>query len=111
MNLKSGLIATRTTGAIGWLIFDNPSKLNALSPGMSEDALTVIEARRDEQKLSIHRIRASGIRRSRSLRNNTPRSTPLYAPFTSKLTRLRTLPSRHASKIFSTSSSRRRRRR
>ena len=34
----------RTTGAIGWLTFDNPSKLNALSPGMSEDRLTVIEA-------------------------------------------------------------------
>jgi enoyl-CoA hydratase/carnithine racemase len=44
MNLKSGLIKARTDNAIGWLIFDNPTKLNALSPGMSEDALSVIEA-------------------------------------------------------------------
>src|SRR6185312_16272392 len=41
MNLTSGLIGAKTTGGIGWLIWDNPSKLNALSPGMSEDALTV----------------------------------------------------------------------
>ena len=44
MNLTSGLIGAETQGPIGWLIWDNPSKLNALSPGMSEDALSVIEA-------------------------------------------------------------------
>jgi len=44
MNLTSGLIGAETKGPIGWLIWDNPSKLNALSPGMSEDALSVIEA-------------------------------------------------------------------
>ena len=40
MHLPSGLIGAETTGPIGWLIWDNPDKLNALSPGMSEDALT-----------------------------------------------------------------------
>ena len=44
MNLTSGLVGAEVKGAIGWLIWDNPSKLNALSPGMSEDALSVIEA-------------------------------------------------------------------
>ena len=44
MNLTSGLIGAETKGPIGWLIWDNPTKLNALSPGMAEDALKVIEA-------------------------------------------------------------------
>src|ERR1700709_2693409 len=43
-NLTSGLVRAETTGPIGWLIFDNPSKLNALSPGVAEDSLTVVEA-------------------------------------------------------------------
>ena len=41
MKLTSGLVTAETTGPIGWLIWDNPSKLNALSPGMYEDALGV----------------------------------------------------------------------
>ena len=43
MKLTSGLIGADAKGPIGWLIWDNPSKLNALSPGMHEDALGVIE--------------------------------------------------------------------
>jgi enoyl-CoA hydratase len=43
MKLISGLVGAETKGSIGWLIWDNPSKLNALSPGMYEDALSVIE--------------------------------------------------------------------
>src|SRR5438046_10700843 len=30
MDLKSGLITAKTTGAIGWLTFDNPAKFNPL---------------------------------------------------------------------------------
>src|SRR6202166_3783637 len=43
MTLTSGLVGAEAKGPIGWLIWDNPSKLNALSPGMYEDALSVIE--------------------------------------------------------------------
>src|SRR3954452_22943045 len=43
MKLTSGLVGAEAKGPIGWLIWDNPSKLNALSPGMYEDALSVIE--------------------------------------------------------------------
>ncbi len=43
MKLTSGLIGVDAKGPIGWLIWDNPGKLNALSPGMYEDALGVIE--------------------------------------------------------------------
>lgn len=60
MDLKSGLIAARTTGAIGWLTFDNPSKLNALSPGMSEDALTVIEAYDADPAIKVVIMRGAG---------------------------------------------------
>ena len=34
MKLTSGLVGAEAKGPIGWLIWDNPSKLNALSPGM-----------------------------------------------------------------------------
>ena len=60
MDLKSGLITARTTGAIGWLTFDNPSKLNALSPGMSEDALTVIEAYEADPAIKVVIMRGAG---------------------------------------------------
>jgi enoyl-CoA hydratase/carnithine racemase len=39
MKLTSGLVGAEAKGSIGWLIWDNPSKLNALSPGMYEDGL------------------------------------------------------------------------
>ena len=60
MDLKSGLITAKTTGAIGWLTFDNPSKLNALSPGMSEDALTVIEAYEADPAIKVVIMRGAG---------------------------------------------------
>src|SRR5581483_607880 len=60
MDLKSGLIRANTTGAIGWLTFDNPSKLNALSPGMSEDALTVIEAYAADPAIKVVIMRGAG---------------------------------------------------
>jgi enoyl-CoA hydratase/carnithine racemase len=43
MHLTSGLVGAEVKGPIGWLIWDNPSKLNALSPGMYEDAVSVVE--------------------------------------------------------------------
>lgn len=42
MNLTSGLVGAEKRGPIGWLIWDNPTKLNALSPGMYPDAIEVI---------------------------------------------------------------------
>jgi enoyl-CoA hydratase len=60
MNLKSGLIGAEVNGAVGWLIFDNPNKLNALSPGMSEDALSVIEAFEADPAIKVVIMRGAG---------------------------------------------------
>ena len=60
MKLVSGLIGAEVKGAIGWLIFDNPTKLNALSPGMSEDALTVIEAYEQDPAVKVVVMRGAG---------------------------------------------------
>ena len=60
MKLTSGLIGAHTTGAIGWLIWDNPTKLNALSPGMSEDALEVIQAYEADPAIQVVVMRGSG---------------------------------------------------
>lgn len=60
MNLTSGLIGSEINGPIGWLIWDNPSKLNALSPGMAEDALTVIEAYAANPAVKVVIMRGAG---------------------------------------------------
>ncbi len=60
MNLTSGLVAAQTTGPIGWLIWDNPTKLNALSPGMAEDALKVVEAYEADPAIKVVVMRGSG---------------------------------------------------
>jgi enoyl-CoA hydratase len=60
MNLTSGLIGAESRGPIGWLIWDNPSKLNALSPGMSEDALSVIEAYESDPAIKVVIMRGAG---------------------------------------------------
>ena len=60
MNLTSGLVGAETQGPIGWLIWDNPSKLNALSPGMSEDALTVIETFEADPAIKVVIMRGAG---------------------------------------------------
>jgi enoyl-CoA hydratase/carnithine racemase len=60
MNLKSGLIAAHKTDAIGWLVFDNPTKLNALSPGMWEDALSVIEDYEADPSIKVVIMRGAG---------------------------------------------------
>ena len=62
MNLTSGLIRAETTGPIGWLIFDNQSKLNALSPGMYEDGLQVIEAYEADPAIKVVAMRGAGRR-------------------------------------------------
>ncbi len=59
-SLTSGLIRAETRGPIGWLIFDNPAKLNALSPGMPEDALTVIEAYAADPEVKVVVMRGAG---------------------------------------------------
>jgi enoyl-CoA hydratase/carnithine racemase len=60
MNLTSGLVGAETTGSIGWLIWDNPTKMNALSPGMYEDALTVIEAYEADPSIKVVIMRGGG---------------------------------------------------
>jgi len=60
MDLKSGLVAAKTTDGLGWLVFDNPAKLNALSPGMSEDALAVIEAYEADPAIKVVIMRGAG---------------------------------------------------
>ncbi len=60
MNLTSGLIGAETTGSIGWLIWNNPAKLNALSPGMYEDALTVVEAYEKDPAIKVVIMRGAG---------------------------------------------------
>ena len=60
MHLTSGLVRAEVTGGIGWLIWDNPTKLNALSPGMSEDALAVIESYEADPAIKVVVMRGSG---------------------------------------------------
>jgi enoyl-CoA hydratase len=60
MKLVSGLIGAEVKGPVGWLIFDNPTKLNALSPGMSEDALSVIAAYERDPAVKVVIMRGAG---------------------------------------------------
>jgi enoyl-CoA hydratase/carnithine racemase len=60
MNLTSGLIGAETTGAIGWLIWDNPTKMNALSPGMYEDAQSVIDSYAADPAIKVVVMRGAG---------------------------------------------------
>jgi enoyl-CoA hydratase/carnithine racemase len=60
MHLTSGLIGAETRGPIGWLIWDNPSKLNALSPGMYEDALSVIKDYEADPAIKVVVMRGAG---------------------------------------------------
>src|SRR5258708_38015872 len=60
MNLTSGLVGAEAKGPIGWLIWDNPAKLNALSPGMYEDALSVIEAFEADPAIKVVIMRGAG---------------------------------------------------
>lgn len=60
MKLTSGLIGAEARGPIGWLIWDNPTKVNALSPGMYEDALQVIEAYEADPSIKVVVMRGAG---------------------------------------------------
>ena len=62
MNLTSGLVAAEIRGPIGWLIWDNQDKLNALSPGMAEDALEVIQAYAADPAVKVVVMRGAGRR-------------------------------------------------
>jgi enoyl-CoA hydratase/carnithine racemase len=62
MNLTSGLVGAEIRGPVGWLVWDNPDKLNALSPGMSEDALAVIEAYAADPAVKVVVMRGAGRR-------------------------------------------------
>jgi enoyl-CoA hydratase/carnithine racemase len=60
MKLTSGLVGAEARGPIGWLIWDNPSKLNALSPGMYEDALNVVEEYAADPAIQVMVMRGAG---------------------------------------------------
>ena len=60
MQLTSGLVGAEVKGPIGWLIWDNPSKLNALSPGMYEDALSVVEDYAADPAIKVVVMRGAG---------------------------------------------------
>jgi enoyl-CoA hydratase/carnithine racemase len=62
MKLTSGMVGAEVKGPIGWLIWDNQSKLNALSPPMYPDALTVIEAFEADPAIKIVVMRGAGKR-------------------------------------------------
>ncbi len=62
MHLPSGLITAAAHGPIGWLVWDNQAKHNALSPGMTDDALTVIEAYAADPAIKVVIMRGAGTR-------------------------------------------------
>jgi len=62
MKLTSGLVGAEVKGSIGWLIWDNQSKLNALSPSMYPDALTVIETFEADPAVKVVVMRGAGQR-------------------------------------------------
>ncbi len=62
MNLTSGLIGAHISGPIGWLIWDNITKHNALSPGMTEDALEVIQSYAADPAIKVVIMRGAGTR-------------------------------------------------
>ncbi|MBS0640492.1 MAG: enoyl-CoA hydratase [Acetobacteraceae bacterium] len=62
MKLTSGLVAAEVKGSIGWLIWDNQSKMNALSPSMYPDALSVIEAYEADPAVKVVVMRGAGTR-------------------------------------------------
>jgi len=62
MNLTSGMVAAEKKGAIGWLIWDNQSKLNALSPGMYPDAIEVISDFAADPAIKVVIMRGAGRR-------------------------------------------------
>src|SRR5579871_1847514 len=62
MKLTSGLVGAEVKGSIGWLIWDNQSKMNALSPSMYPDALTVIETFEADPAVKVVVMRGAGHR-------------------------------------------------
>lgn len=60
MNLTSGLVSAEQQGPIGWLIWDNPTKMNALSPSMYGDAIKVIEAYAADPAIKVVVMRGAG---------------------------------------------------
>jgi enoyl-CoA hydratase len=62
MKLTSGMVGAEVKGPIAWLIWDNQSKLNALSPVMYPDALTVIAAFEADPAVKVVVMRGAGKR-------------------------------------------------
>jgi enoyl-CoA hydratase len=62
MKLASGMVAAEMKEPIGWLIWDNQSKLNALSPSMYPDAFTVIETFEADPAIKVVVMRGAGQR-------------------------------------------------
>ncbi len=62
MKLTSGMVDAEVKGSVGWLTWDNQSKLNALSPPMYPDALSVIEAFEADSAVKVVVMRGAGKR-------------------------------------------------
>jgi hypothetical protein len=62
MKLTSGMVDAEMKEPIGWLIWDNQPKLNALSPSMYPDALTVIESFEADPTVKVVVMRGAGKR-------------------------------------------------
>lgn len=60
MKLTSGLVSAEKQGPIGWLIWDNPTKMNALSPGMYPDAIEVMQDYLADPAIKVVVMRGAG---------------------------------------------------
>jgi enoyl-CoA hydratase/carnithine racemase len=60
MQLDSGHIEMREDGGIGWLVFNNPGRLNAISQEMIADAIKVIETYEASPTVKVVILRGAG---------------------------------------------------
>lgn len=60
MTLMSGKIDVRLDGAIGWLVWNNPDKLNAISVDMMLDATEVLEKLEADPAIQVVVMRGAG---------------------------------------------------
>lgn len=60
MTLTSGKIHVHRDGAIGWLVWNNPDKLNAISVDMMQDATEVLEDLDSDPAIQVVVMRGAG---------------------------------------------------
>lgn len=59
-SLAEGTVRAEREGAIGWVIFDNPSRLNALSEEMSGQALAIVRGFAADDDVRVLILRGAG---------------------------------------------------